>query len=594
MSQCKKCDLLIANDLESSLISHYNKKLLKRVNHNITENVTKIICPNFNIKEKSFITYDRLIKYKIFPSIRKNELCFVTLDRVDPKRNNSKNIAPSNTILYGTTICNQLLDLNILGLKNEDIRKLDEKFDIVWPWSVQFNSDRLGNNKRVQNFPLMIVYPREDFEVTYWVKFCKNHFMTPSMRSGGHSYECFSNGGQLIIDLTHLEIPHRKKCGRNQIFVDTKYRTVDVSPGVRLGPLYGEVAKKGFQIAGGICPSVCIGGYITGGGVGYFLRKYGYGCDSLLKVDVVLADGKLITATAKNRYSDLFKSVKGAGWAGLGVITRYRLRVYSSTKLVFYSYNFDIADKNVAVKVISQLQIMSRTAPDNLSSMIGNVIAGLPVLNVNGIYMPKNKTPIPEFKYLIKNQLFDHITPIEPIDTIVKLGSWLDLDTFIGFQAPQIPNYKIRSSFVFTPLNPTNITSILTYLDTPPVSTTTGGGGTLFSAIQYLIFGGRVNEINPNSSVMSARAGTVGWIQMAMYYSDSNDVNTAFNYVNGLYEIVTTNGGSLIADPNVPDLLLTDYLTSYWGSENVSFLEKVKSKYDPTNLFKGPQTIPVQ
>jgi hypothetical protein len=251
--------------------------------------------------------------------------------------------------------------------------------------------------------------------------------------------------------------------------------------------------------------------------------------------------------------------------------------------LVSYTYTFAIAD---ASTVIFNLQNLVN-APDNLASVIANVSAGIPLLILNGIYIPTTCKPIKEFKRLINELLFNQIAPIVPIAEIVEYKNWVDIDAEVGFEAPMIPNYKNRSSYSLQPLTLTNITNILNYLATPPT-----GPGQLFAALQYVIFGGKVNSVPAKSSVMTARNGTVGWLMLGSYYSNSNAIFQAYDYVNGLYNLILANGGSIFADPNAPDLLLTDYLTSYWGS-NVNFLERVKTKVDPNNFFNGPQTIPV-
>src|SRR5436853_5214660 len=268
--RCTSCDLVIKNELIVSLLSPDNQDILSNINKETTKTVTDLVCPTLTNNKA--------------PS----KLCFISLQNATKCSNN---FTPANVLLYGTIICNQLNNLNILGLTNAQIRALDQKYKFTWPLSVQFDSDRLGNNKRIQNFPLLIIYPKSTCEIQFWIKLTRQYSLSISVRSGGHSYEGFCNNGQIIIDTSYLNLPYENK----QISINRRSQTVDVTPGVRLGPLYAKVAKKNFQLIGGICPSVAIGGYITGLGVGYFIRKYGYGCDSLLEADIVLADGSLLT-----------------------------------------------------------------------------------------------------------------------------------------------------------------------------------------------------------------------------------------------------------------------------------------------------------
>ena len=65
-------------------------------------------------------------------------------------------------------------------------------------------------------------------------------------------------------------------------------------------------------------------GLLLGGGLSFLSPKHGFGADTFVELDVVLVNGRLVTATVDNQYSDLFKAMKG-GANRLGIVTRYEV-----------------------------------------------------------------------------------------------------------------------------------------------------------------------------------------------------------------------------------------------------------------------------
>jgi hypothetical protein len=578
----RSCDLLIPNEFAETLLCAKQRKEVDDANRSLTDTVTKQVCPTVSLPSVS-ITVQTLLTdgaEKANGSESANEkTCLVLVQ----KRNKCANsLSPTNTALYGSTICQQLSGLEGFGLTRSCIRKLGETYRVVWPWSLNYGSVSVGNNKRTNFFPSIVTFPETVSEVQKWIRLAAKLEIPVSVRSGGHSYEGFSAYNTLVLDMSFLRLP----CKRKQVRICKKRLTVDVTPGVRLGPLYAKLESSGLQMAGGICPSVCVGGLLLGGGVGFFIRDHGYACDSLLEADVVLANGSLVTATATNGQANLFRALKGAGWAGFGAITRYRIQLYPAQPLVSFLYAFALSD---SVPVLQQLQVLSTSAPNNLS-MTANFSPGVPSLILNGVYRPNNKSdPINEFLGVIGPQLLTPLLPIIPVAQLVEVASWTDIDTALGFEAPSIPFYKNRSSYVFAALTTSAMTNILASFATPPLPS---NNGQMLFAFQWLVLGGRVAEIDPLSSVMVARAGYKAWVQLGMYWSDPNDQASAFQYVNNVYNSCIANGMSTNADPNVPDRSLSNYATSYWGSA-VSFLTAARQIVDPNGLFSFPQAVPL-
>ncbi|KAG2439084.1 hypothetical protein HYH02_006609 [Chlamydomonas schloesseri] len=97
--------------------------------------------------------------------------------------------------------------------------------------------------------------------------------------------------------------------------------------GITNALLVAELYTKGpagVASLSGSCPSVGTGGYYLGGGMGILSPKYGLGCDQVVALEVVLANGTVVTVDAEH-HSDLFWAACGGG-PGFGIVTRYKVK----------------------------------------------------------------------------------------------------------------------------------------------------------------------------------------------------------------------------------------------------------------------------
>ena len=143
--------------------------------------------------------------------------------------------------------------------------------------------------------------------------------LRPTVRSGGHCYEDFvvNNPGGAILDMSLLT-------GANRANDSAPYR---IGPGTQLWGAYQELYRRyGVTIPAGTCASVCAGGHICGGGYGLLSRLYGLSTDWVTEIDILTVDakGKVVPRTVnKTQDPDLFRACKGTGGGNFGVITSY-------------------------------------------------------------------------------------------------------------------------------------------------------------------------------------------------------------------------------------------------------------------------------
>jgi FAD/FMN-containing dehydrogenase len=146
--------------------------------------------------------------------------------------------------------------------------------------------------------------------------------MRPTVRSGGHCYENFTanNPGGALLDLSLL----------NTVDLDRATGEHCVGPGAVLGDVYQSLYKcYGLTLPAGSCYSVGAGGHISGGGYGLLSRLQGLSSDWLSSVDILTVDGSgRVIERRVDRKSDpdLFRACCGAGGAGFGIITSFRFK----------------------------------------------------------------------------------------------------------------------------------------------------------------------------------------------------------------------------------------------------------------------------
>lgn len=86
--------------------------------------------------------------------------------------------------------------------------------------------------------------------------------------------------------------------------------------------VYNTTYGTGFSAILARISSVGVGGFFTGGGIGYLAGAYGYAMDRLRAMEVVLPSGQIVMATKSNQYSDLFWALQGGG-GQFGIVTQF-------------------------------------------------------------------------------------------------------------------------------------------------------------------------------------------------------------------------------------------------------------------------------
>jgi FAD/FMN-containing dehydrogenase len=137
-----------------------------------------------------------------------------------------------------------------------------------------------------------------------------------------------------------------------QVLVDPDRRIARVGPGVRWSEVIAAAEPFGLAPLSGDTPSVGVVGYTLGGGLSWLSRKYGFAADSLLRAELVTADGRVVVAD-RHHHTDLFWAIRG-GSGNFGVVTSLELRLYPVPSVYGGSAEFPVEGAEGALRYLAE------------------------------------------------------------------------------------------------------------------------------------------------------------------------------------------------------------------------------------------------
>lgn len=188
---------------------------------------------------------------------------------------------------------------------------------VIVPDDEGYHAARKVYNGMIDKKPSIIVQCAGVDDVIACVNFGRENNLLIAVKGGGH------NGGGLgmcddglVIDL----------CKMKGIEIDKENKVVRVEGGCLLSEVDAATHACGLAVPSGVFGSTGIAGLTLGGGLGHLTRKYGLAIDNLLEVSMVLADGRLVQASATTN-ADLFWAVRGGG-GNFGVVVSFLFQAY--------------------------------------------------------------------------------------------------------------------------------------------------------------------------------------------------------------------------------------------------------------------------
>ncbi|MDX6427106.1 MAG: hypothetical protein QOD52_2511 [Gaiellaceae bacterium] len=440
--------------------------------------------------------------------------------------------------------------------------------EVMEPGSTAYDESCTVFNGMFARRPATILRPAGTADVIRAIGLARLSGLPLAIRGGGHSVAGFSMcEGGIVIDTR----------GLRGIRVDPHKKTARAQAGVNWGEFDRETQAFGLATTGGRVTTTGVPGFTLGSGSGWLERKHGFAADNLISADLVTADGEVVTAT-ETENAELLWGLRGGG-GNFGVVTEMEFRLHEVGPVVYGG--LAAFDPEQSRDVISMWRDMSADAPEALGWAVASITAppapfvpqewqGKRVIAIAGQFAGD----LEEAERLMK--------PLRGLKPILDLWQPMPYLAVQQLLDPANP-YGARSywrAYNVGGLDESAIDMFIERAATIPSPLT---------AFIMLGMGGAISRVGENDTALSGR-------------------NAPFNvHLNGIWETEAEDEENIawvretttaFAPYTVPGMALNftteistaDLEDSYGGK--LQRLRKLKSTYDPTNLFRLNQNIP--
>lgn len=423
-------------------------------------------------------------------------------------------------------------------------------------------------NGMISKVPACVVQPVSAADVGEAIAFARVNDVLLSIKGGGHNIAGTSlvNGG-LTLDMSRMR----------SVQVDPTRRLVHVGAGCLLGDVDPVTQEHGLATVLGQVSKTGVAGLTLGGGFGYLTRRFGWASDNLEEVEIVTADGRIRRA-ATDEHDDLFWALHGGG-GNFGVVTRFTFRLHEVGPLItggLIAWDIEFADD-----VLKLYRDATEAAPRELTLMATIRLAP-----------PAPYIPEPwhgrHIIALIACHTGDEVDAEEDLAPIRSLGKpiadgiarepYVQLQTMLDAGQPKGLHQYWKSEF-------------LPGLQNELLETYRDHGVRTSAMSQAILFqlGGAAAEFPPDSTPLHDSDAPHVFFAAGCWPPDVPD-EPGLAWARSAWAAVrpySTGGGYINAQPTDED---RDRIQASYR-DNMGRLSKIKSIYDPDNLFRVNRNI---
>jgi FAD/FMN-containing dehydrogenase len=476
----------------------------------------------------------------------------------------------ANLIVGGSTLAIRKAEADT-GLPIAALKAvLDPKKDLVLvsgsgvPPRFDYNA---SFSKRKQITPQVRVVASSALAVGNTLRWATGNGVSFAIRSGGHSYEGFSQSADLVIDVR----------GMSAVQLSADKKSVMVGSGASLGTVYAALEPSGRAIPAGTCFPVGVAGHSLGGGFGLLGRAFGLACDSVLSMEVVDASGHILNASAQEN-PDLFWALRGGGNGSFGVVTKFNFRTSAVNRVAKFAITWTGPAAQAAKVVLAWQDWLDALPPAITCTLhLTKATGGAIKVHIAGLSVDSESKLNAELRRLQKSS-----GAAETLSTSTLTFARAATIFNGGGPAYESVLMKGKSDYIVESLSEQGVSVLLDCLQKAP-----GEIAVLFDS-----YGGAINAVASDATAFVHRGKTKYLIQYYAQWESPGATETYLAMIRTLYASMRphVSGACYV---NYCDLDLGEgYPKAYWG-DNLARLVKIKAAYDPNNVFRHAQSVPL-
>jgi FAD/FMN-containing dehydrogenase len=238
-----------------------------------------------------------------------------------------------------------------------DIERLRARLtgEVVLPRDAGWDTARPAWNLSVDQRPVAVVFAEAAGDVAAVVEVAGAHGMRVAAQGTGHSAAPMGPlEGTILIKTSRMR----------DVEIDAEAKRARVGAGALWGEVVPAAAERGLAALAGSAKDVGVVGYTLGGGIGWLARRHGLACSSVLAVEAVTADGRIVRADVDGE-PDLFWAVRGGG-GSFAIVTALEFALYPVAKVYAGALFWPIERAGEILRTWCEL---IAAAPDELTSL---------------------------------------------------------------------------------------------------------------------------------------------------------------------------------------------------------------------------------